>query len=68
MYAIEHAYGAGINYRLYRKNLYFRRGHRPEQDAPRCWVNKPGRAEKLKHDGKEPVRCRCLREGLAKGP
>jgi hypothetical protein len=46
----------------------FRRGHRPEQDAPRCWVNKPGRAEKLKRAGKEPVRCRCLREGLAKGP
>jgi hypothetical protein len=38
MYAIEHAYPAGINYRLYAKNLYFRMGHRPKQDAPKCWV------------------------------
>jgi hypothetical protein len=55
MYAIEHAYGAGINYRLYAKNLYFRMGHRPEQDAPRCWVKERRRAEKLKGARKEAI-------------
>jgi hypothetical protein len=49
MYAIEHAYPAGINYRLYAKNLYFRMGHRPKQDAPKCWVKETpvgGKAER----------------------
>lgn len=48
MYAIEHAYRAGITIGAVPRIFTFAWGYRPQQDVSRCWVKNPGPAEKLK--------------------